>query len=98
MRGVVTAGPVCPVEQVPPDPACAPRTVPAHIALSHGASGGVVARGTAGTDGAFEISVAPGQYTLSATSPSAMHCTSQDVVVSVGAFTDVHVDCDTGIR
>ena len=98
VRGTVTAGPVCPVEMNPPDPACADRPVPAKLFLSRGGSTGVVARGSAGSDGTFEIRVAPGHYTLSASSPDAMRCTSQPVDVGPDAFTGVLVNCDTGIR
>jgi len=99
VRGVVVAGPVCPVERIPPDPNCADRPIAAHLTLSHGAGGG--GRGgqaSSGADGTFEIRAAPGHYTLSATTHEAMRCASQTVVVDAGAFTDVQVSCDTGIR
>jgi hypothetical protein len=98
VRGQVTAGPVCPVEMVPPDPSCNDRPVPARLTLQRGDFGSVVARGVAGNDGMFVIKVAPGRYTLSASSPNAMSCSPQPVTVAAGQFTDVHVDCDTGIR
>jgi hypothetical protein len=98
VQGVVTAGPVCPVEPFPPVPQCADRHVPAHLTLQRGSNGPVVARGDAGNDGRFRITAVPGRYTLSATSPNAMRCTSQPVTVTSGQFTDVQVGCDTGIR
>jgi len=99
VRGIVLAGPVCPVEQIPPDPNCADRPIVAHLTLSHGGGGGGGGgQASSGADGMFEIRAAPGKYTLSATTHEAMFCRSQDVVISVGAFTDVQVDCDTGIR
>ncbi|HZQ84438.1 MAG TPA: hypothetical protein VFA83_06360 [Acidimicrobiales bacterium] len=98
VRGMVTAGPVCPVERIPPDPSCADRPITARLTLSRGGGGAGGAHGSSGADGTFEIRAAPGHYTLSATTQQAMRCTPQDVVVSAGAFTDVHVDCDTGIR
>ena len=97
VRGVVTAGPVCPVERIPPDPNCADRPITARLTLSRGGGAGG-AHGSSGADGTFEIRAAPGHYTLSATTQQAMRCTPEDVVVAAGAFTDVHVDCDTGIR
>jgi hypothetical protein len=97
VRGIVLAGPVCPVERVPPDPNCADRPIVAHLTLSHGGGGGG-GQASSGADGIFEIRAAPGRYTLSATTREAMRCDSQTVVVSTGAFTDVQVSCDTGIR
>ena len=97
VRGIVLAGPVCPVERIPPDPNCADRPIVAHLTLSHGGGGGG-GQASSGADGMFEIRAAPGRYTLSATTREAMRCDSQAVVVSAGAFTDVQVSCDTGIR
>ena len=96
VRGVVTAGPTCPVQREG-DPSCDDRPVPAHLVLERG-DGSAAASGDAGADGQFLISSAAGSYTLTATSPNAMHCTSQPVTVSSGHVTDVHVSCDTGIR
>ena len=39
IAGVATAGPVCPVEKNPPDPACAPRPVDGAVLVFHGAAG-----------------------------------------------------------
>src|SRR3954470_13078002 len=75
VRGVVLAGPVCPVEHIPPDPNCAPRPIVAHLTLSRGGGGGAgLAHTTSAGDGTFEISAAPGHYTLSATTSQAMFC------------------------
>ena len=99
VRGTVTAGPVCPVQMDPPDPSCADRPIAAQLTLSRGSQGGgVVARGSSGADGTFMIRVAPGHYTLSATSRDAMQCTPQPVDVGPDDFTGVLVHCDTGIR
>jgi hypothetical protein len=87
------------VEPIPPDPNCADRPIVAHLTLSRGDGGGAgFAHTTSAGDGTFELSAAPGHYTLSATTTQAMFCRSQDVVVSAGAFTAVQVFCDTGIR
>ena len=98
VRGVVTAGPRCPVQAGPPDPACDDLPVPARLTLQRGDAGAVVARGQAGDDGTFVIKIAPGRYTLSAASSKAMSCSPQQVTVTADQITDVHVDCDTGIR
>src|SRR5581483_3863581 len=98
VRGVVTAGPVCPVERIPPDPNCADRPIAARVPVTHGPGGGVVASGSTGSDGSFQIAVAPGHYDVTATTQFAMRCDSVPVVVTADAFTDVTVPCDTGIR
>jgi hypothetical protein len=51
IRGTALAGPVCQVETIPPDPACAPRPVAGAVILIRDASGTEVARTTTGADG-----------------------------------------------
>jgi len=96
VRGVVTAGPTCPVQREG-DPSCNDKPVPAHLVLQRG-DGSTAASGDAGSDGQFFIAAPAGSYTLSATSPNAMRCSSQPVTVASGHVTDVRVSCDTGIR
>lgn len=96
VRGVVTAGPTCPVQREG-DTSCNDKPVPAHLVLQRG-DGSTAASGDAGSDGQFFIASSAGSYTLTATSPNAMRCSSQPVTVTSGHVTDVHVSCDTGIR
>ena len=102
IEGTVRFGPVCPVERIPPDPACAPRPGAATIRLV-GTDGRVLAMEEAGADGRFSIPVAPGDYAVTATasSPSPGRGCQADpaqVTVVAGSFTAVSVLCDTGIR
>src|SRR4051812_27054115 len=53
IRGKATAGPVCPVERVPPESACAPRPVVGAVLVVRDAAGNEVARATTGTDGRY---------------------------------------------
>ena len=100
--GRVFFSPVCPVERVPPDPACAPRPGPADVELVT-ADGRVAARARAGEDGSFTIPVAPGRYEIRASVPGpgfggACHVEPAEVTVESGASVPVAVSCDTGIR
>lgn len=102
IEGTVRFGPVCPVERIPPDPACAPRPGAAVIRLV-GTDGQLRATGEAGADGRFSIPVAPGDYAVTATAsaPSPGRGCQADpaqVTVVAGSFTSVSVLCDTGIR
>jgi hypothetical protein len=104
VRGSVAFSPTCPVERIPPDPACAPRPGPAHIELVRG-DGSVAAQGDAGANGQFAITVAPGTYAVNATTlPSSQAigrgCTASPASVSVtpAGGASVTVSCDTGIR
>ncbi|MEA2826600.1 MAG: hypothetical protein QOG43_1039 [Actinomycetota bacterium] len=102
VHGTVLFGPVCPVERIPPDPACAPRPGPARIRLFR-ADGALAAEGTAGDDGNFMIPVGPGTYevqTEAATAGPGRGCQAEpaQILVPSGSFVSVSVTCDTGIR
>lgn len=102
VSGTVLFGPVCPVEHVPPDPQCAPRSGAADIRLVR-TDNGTILNGMAGTDGRFSIPAEPGIYVVqavaSAPSPG-RGCSAEpsQVTVAAGAVASVSVSCDTGIR
>jgi hypothetical protein len=101
--GTVLFSPTCPVQQVTPTPACAPKPGAAHIQLVR-ADGTTAAQGDAGADGQFRIQVAPGSYAVRATAPTpsaiSRGCTANpsQVTVASGMESSVAVSCDTGIR
>lgn len=96
IEGVVLLGPTCPVET--PESPCPHRPIEAELTVIGDGSDNVVRLGSSGPDGRFRVSVGPGDYTLSATASGAMSCDPQDVTVEGGRFTEVTVQCDTGIR
>jgi hypothetical protein len=101
VQGRVTAGPTCPVETVPPDPACAERPVTGAVLVFTTASGGEVARATSGADGAFSVELAPGSYTVTAQPVEGLMGTPAPMDVEVVAgqpMTELQVSYDTGIR
>jgi hypothetical protein len=101
VAGVVRLGPQCPVEvegQLCPD--VLPVGVKVLIAEQppgelYGA-GDPVAETTTDAEGRFRVAVPPGAYVV--TAEAGMSCEFMDAVVSAGAFTDIDVPCDTGIR
>jgi hypothetical protein len=102
VAGTVLFSPTCPVVQVPPTPACAPKPGAAHIQLLR-SDGAVAAQGDAGSNGQFFVSVQPGRYTVVATTPPPMigrGCTAAPTQVTVtgDGVAHVSVSCDTGIR
>ena len=103
IAGRAVAGPVCPVERVPPDPACADRPVPGAVIVVRGAAGAEVARVTTAADGTFLVAV-PGGGTWSVEArpvegilgtPAAMPVEVPD---GPAAWVAVVVSYDTGIR
>ena len=55
VTGTVTAGPVCPVEQYPPDPRCAARPVAGAVIVATDSSGQEVGRATSAADGSYLV-------------------------------------------
>jgi hypothetical protein len=99
--GVVRVGPQCPVEvEGQPCPDALPVGVKVQIAEQlpgelYGA-GDPVAETTTDAKGRFRVAVPPGAYVV--TAEAGMSCEFIDAVVSAGAFTEIDVPCDTGIR
>jgi len=58
----LNAGPVCPVETVPPDPNCAPRAVANAEVTIYDASGNEVATDTSDEDGKVSFEIEAGAY------------------------------------
>lgn len=101
VQGKATAGPTCPVETNPPDPACAERPVAGAVLVFTNAAGTEVARATSAADGAFSVELAPGSYTLAAQPVEGLMGTPAPIDVVVQAaqpMTELNVSYDTGIR
>jgi hypothetical protein len=100
IAGTVTAGPVCPVERDPPDPACAPRPVAGAVLVVRDAAGTEIARAVADPAGTYEVELPAGTYTIEPQPVEGLLGTpaSVDVVVAEGAVRSLDLSYDTGIR
>lgn len=100
LRGIVTAGPTCPVVTEPPDPACADRPVAGAVLVVQDASGAEVARVTSAADGTFVLELAPGAYRLVAQPVEGLMGTPgpMEFGVEEGPLSELTVSYDTGIR
>lgn len=94
------AGPVCPVEKFPPDPACAPKPVPNASILIADASGHQQATVTTDASGQAAAELPPGMYTVTAQGAAGFMRgpEPQQVTVEDGHVTEVTLTYDTGIR
>jgi hypothetical protein len=97
IRGVVVAGPQCPVEsaQSPCPDAPLPKT---EVQVKR--SGNVVATATSDETGVFQVTLPPGTYSVEAVPDMGGigYARPVDVTVTEGAFAQVSVVVDTGIR
>jgi len=96
ISGVVLRGPICPV--VTQDAACEDQPYQAWIDIRDQA-GRRITRVRAGDDGRFRVGLVAGRYLLFPESGDPFpHASELVVEVERGAFTDVVVFFDTGIR
>ena len=100
VSGYAHAGPTCPVEQDPPDPACGDRPVAGAVLIVHTATGVVVAEVATRSDGTFTLTLPPGSYTLVPQPVEGLMGTAaeQDLLVVNTSRTGIDVSYDTGIR
>jgi hypothetical protein len=94
------AGPTCPVETVPPDPACAPRPVPNAVVTIVGDGGAQDEPIVLDAAGEAFVALEPGVYDVHAQGVAGLMNgpEAQRVVVDEGTVTEVVFAYDTGIR
>jgi hypothetical protein len=98
IQGLVTIGPVCPVEQA--NSPCPDKTYAATIVVED-LDDNEVARAQSGEDGRFRVNLWPGRYTIVPHSPNEgapPQAPEQQVEVRVGEYTQVAIQYDSGIR
>lgn len=99
VRGTVLLGPTCPVERMPPDPACADKPYATTITVRREGSSAAFATGKSDVSGAFEFSLPPGSYTLTASGGTTLpRCSPVEVTVGASGYVTADISCDTGIR
>ena len=104
LKGVITIGPLCPVQRVPPDPACLPtaetyKAYPVVVRTPDGEK--KVVQINPELNGSFSVELSAGNYVValennqnrigSSNLPAAVSITSKDT-------TFLNIDIDTGIR
>ena len=101
VKGTVVAGPTCPVERTPPDPACADKPIQTNVWISRKvAPQQIIATTYSDKQGVFQLSLPPGDYLLQAGSSGVPYprCTDTSATVGPSGYTNIVVNCDTGIR
>ena len=100
--GRVILGPVCPVERIPPDPACAPKPYSTMITTWSTWTGSSYQPVRTDTKGEFRLSLSPGAYSVAASPPTGgspyPRCSVTKILVVANETQNVTVNCDTGIR
>jgi hypothetical protein len=93
---------VCPVEQSPPDPRCAPRPVAGAVIVATNAAGHEVGRTTSAADGSYELTLGQtGTVLITGLPVEGLMGQPQPVQITVsspGSIERVDLEYDTGIR
>ncbi len=99
VRGFISLGPTCPVERIPPDPACADKPFVTPIQVYTLGSELPYKMGNSDATGAFTFSLPPGSYRIDAiVSQILPRCNEAIVTVYPNAYATTTISCDTGIR
>lgn len=98
IKGIVTIGPVCPVEQIPPDPNCADKPHAAKLV----AIDRISAKQTkfeSSEDGKFSLDLPPGDYSIRNTNTNPLpRMENYEVSVYAHKYTEIKIQLDSGIR
>jgi hypothetical protein len=101
VTGSAMAGPTCPVETDPSDPACEPRPVPDAVIVATDAAGAVIARTQTRADGTFSLALPHGRFEIRAEPRDDYFAVSDPIEIDVDATDIARVldfTYDTGIR
>lgn len=98
VRGMVSIGPTCPVQRMPPDPNCADRPYKADFSITN-KYGYAVSKTASGADGKFEVSLPPGEYSIAPTAKTFLpRASAQSFTVPQAGFVEISIQFDSGIR
>jgi hypothetical protein len=101
ITGVVTVGPTCPVERIPPDPNCADKPIATELSVMTKDMSQVLQTFTSKSDGTFSIHFPVGSYVIvqKEGSPVFPRCAQSEIFTVLARSTvSVSISCDTGIR
>ena len=102
VSGRVVLSPVCPVEHLPPDPACAPKPYKTILQIRSQVNGRVYRTLATSALGTFSLLMAPGRYILQLRQGAYVskypRCTPVNFVVLPKTALKLLMNCDTGIR
>lgn len=101
VKGIVVLGPTCPVERIPPDPACAPKGYKTIVQVISVGSPNSAPFATVDTNasGEYSASLPPGKYSLQPVGGNTLpRCETKEITVVENIVQEVNLTCDTGIR
>ncbi len=98
LRGTVTLSPTCPVERMPPDPACAPQPYDTEVFALRKDTGAIAAQ-TRTDNGTYVLELSAGIYIIRAASGAVFpKCTDFSIGLANNDKQTINISCDSGIR
>lgn len=100
IQGKVILGPTCPVMRNPPDPKCADKPYQTQLVLTTQDPAQVIQEFSSDAQGEFSVAVPAGDYVLRPAKNAKIlpRCSSTQIHVNQNSYTEVTINCDTGIR
>ncbi len=99
--GIVTLGPTCPVQRIPPDPQCAdkPYATTIQIIAVGSPKSSPFAIANSDKEGKYKIMLPPGEYALQPVGGAVLpRCETKNVTIEPSKIIKADLSCDTGIR
>lgn len=101
ISGIALLGPICPVERIPPDPACAPRPYKTKLSATNAEQTKTIKEFESDINGKFSVDLSAGEYIIISANNAGIfsRCLSQgSIKVEKDKYTNITLNCDTGIR
>jgi hypothetical protein len=103
LEGMISIGPLCPVDTDPPEPRCLPtvetyKAYPVYVYTTNGSK--KIALISPELDGSFKTELAPGKYLVILDKEHRIGSSNlpQEVIIKSMETTVISIDIDTGIR
>ena len=101
IKGTVFLGPTCPIQSIPPDPACADKPYQTRLAVTKSDQVQAIKEFDSDVNGKFVVEILPGEYIIysAAAANILSYCASSGTIkVGSGETVETTIFCDTGIR
>lgn len=100
IKGVALLGPMCPAQKNPTDPACADRPYKTHLAATTHDQTQIIEQFNSNDNGEFSVDLPAGEYFIISSDTASMFskCLKNNIKVEENKYTEIILNCDTGIR
>ena len=101
IKGTAMLGPICPVMKNPPDPKCADRPYATNLVATMLNQPENIKEFSSDFNGKFSVDLPAGEYTINSADTAKMfsRCSSDGAIkVEKDKYTEITLNCDTGIR